>query len=95
LNRVKVKEEIKEIVDIDFYKIRTSLPTTELGNDKHKRELFYAELDTTLEGNLDVVELIEGLIKHFEIEGTKCNNRVVKAIVIICIFKTLEQLDEF
>jgi len=68
---------------------------TDSTSDKHKRELLYAELDTTLEGVLDVNEIIVGLFKVCTIERTKVNLKCIKVMVIFAILKTLEQIDEF
>lgn len=55
----------------------------------------YAELDTTLEGVLDVIEIIEGLFKVYNIDKTNVNIKCVKVMVIFAIFKTLDTIDEF
>lgn len=95
LNRTKEVYEVKEVVDIDFNYIKNKLPTTDSTSDKHKRELLYAELDTTLEGVLDVNEIIEGIFKVCNIEKTNVNIKCIKINVIFAIFKTLDTIDEF
>lgn len=95
LKRTKDVIEFSEIVDIDFTFIKNNLPVTNSTNDNHKRELMYAELDTTLEGILEVNEIITGLFKVFKIDLTNVNIKCVKVMVVYAIFKTLDTIDEF